>query len=209
MKSAILLIPSFLLLTAVTAKPPLSSATSAVPVTDVDGAPLLSGLNYFILPSVSGNGGGVTLAQTNTKEHCPLSVVQDRHELSKGLPAVFLPVNTKLGYAVQTATDLNIEFTAETACDEAAVWKLEDYDDDVDKWFVGTGGIEGKPGLRTVGNWFKIAKFGGSYKIVYCPSVCKSCRVTCKDVGVFEDEDGKKRLALSDDAMIVKFVKAS
>ncbi|CAL1404038.1 unnamed protein product [Linum trigynum] len=151
-----------------------------------------------------GSNRDITLDRTNTKEHYPLSVVQDRHELSKGLSVVFLPVNTKLGYAVQTATDLNIEFTA-----EAAVWKLEDYDDDVEKWFVGTGGIEGKPGLRTVGNWFKIAKFGGSYKIVYCPSVCKSCRVTCKDVGVFEDEDGKKRLALSDDAMIVKFMKAS
>ncbi|CAI0544527.1 unnamed protein product [Linum tenue] len=180
-------------------KLPVSFAASPVAVTDVDGTPLRSGLNYFILPSVSGNGGGVALDRTKTKK-CPLSVFQDDYELSKGLSVVFLPVNTK--------PDLNIEFTAETACDEATVWKVESYDDDVKQWFIGTGGIEGKPGPRTVENWFKIAKFGGNYKIVYCPSVCKSCKVTCKDVGIYEDEDGKKRLALSDDPMIVKFMKA-
>ncbi|CAI0544525.1 unnamed protein product [Linum tenue] len=207
MKSTMLLIASFFLVAALTMKLPVSFAASPVAVTDVDGTPLRSGLNYFILPSVSGNGGGVALDRTKTKK-CPLSVFQDDYELSKGLSVVFLPVNTKPGYTVQTSTDLNIEFTAETACDEATVWKVESYDDDVKQWFIGTGGIEGKPGPRTVENWFKIAKFGGNYKIVYCPSVCKSCKVTCKDVGIYEDEDGKKRLALSDDPMIVKFMKA-
>ncbi|CAN1178770.1 Kunitz trypsin inhibitor 5 [Linum perenne] len=177
-----------------------AKAASPSPVTDVDGTPLRSGLKYFILPSVSGNGGGVALDRTKTKK-CPLSVFQDDYELSKGLPVVFLPVNAKQGYTVQTITDLNIEFTA--------VWKVESYDHDVKQWFIGTGGIEGKPGPRTVDNWFKIAKYGGNYKLVYCPSVCKSCKVQCKDVGVYEDEDGKKRLALTDDEpSIVKFMKA-
>ncbi|CAN1841844.1 Kunitz trypsin inhibitor 5 [Linum perenne] len=177
-----------------------AKAASPVPVTDVDGTPLRSGLKYFILPSVSGNGGGVALDRTKTKK-CPLSVFQDDYELSKGLSVVFLPVNAK--------PDLNIEFTAETTCDEATVWKVESFDHDVKQWFIGTGGIEGKPGPRTVDNWFKISKYGGNYKLVYCPSVCKSCKVQCKDVGVYEDEDGKKRLALTDDEpSIVKFMKA-
>ncbi|CAN1169842.1 Kunitz trypsin inhibitor 5 [Linum perenne] len=131
----------------------------------MDGTPLRSGLKYFILPAVSGNGGGVALDRTKTKK-CPLSVFQDDYELSKGLSVVFLPVNAKPGYTVQTATDLNIEFTAETACDEATVWKVESYDHDVKQWFIGTGGIEGKPGPRTVDNWFKIAKYGGNYKLM-------------------------------------------
>ncbi|CAN0891141.1 Kunitz trypsin inhibitor 5 [Linum grandiflorum] len=178
-----------------------TTLSSAAPVTDIDGTPLRSGLKYYILPSVSGNGGGIALDRTKTRK-CPLSVFQDDYELSKGLPVVFLPVNAKQGYTVQTNTDLNIEF--------AAVWKVESYDHDVKQWFVGTGGIEGKPGPRTVENWFKIAKYGGNYKLVYCPSVCKSCKVECKDVGVYVDEDGKKRVALTDDEpSIVKFMKAS
>ncbi|CAN0891143.1 Kunitz trypsin inhibitor 5 [Linum grandiflorum] len=186
-----------------------TTLSSAAPVTDIDGTPLRSGLKYYILPSVSGNGGGIALDRTKTRK-CPLSVFQDDYELSKGLPVVFLPVNAKQGYTVQTNTDLNIEFAAETACDEAPVWKVESYDHDVKQWFVGTGGIEGKPGPRTVENWFKIAKYGGNYKLVYCPSVCKSCKVECKDVGVYVDEDGKKRVALTDDEpSIVKFMKAS
>ncbi|CAI0555907.1 unnamed protein product [Linum tenue] len=186
-----------------------STSSSPIPVTDVDGATVRSGLNYFILPSVSGHGGGVALDRTKTKK-CPLSVFQDNYDLSKGLPVVFLPLNAKPGYTVRTSIDLNIEFTTETACDEAAVWKVEGYDHDLGQIrFVGTGGIEGKPGPRTVDNWFKIVKYGGNYKLVYCPSVCKQCKVECKDVGVFEDEYGKKRLALSDEPLVVKFLKAT
>ncbi|CAN0891138.1 Kunitz trypsin inhibitor 5 [Linum grandiflorum] len=178
-----------------------TTLSSAAPVTDIDGTPLRSGLKYYILPSVSGNGGGIALDRTKTRK-CPLSVFQDDYELSKGLPVVFLPVNAKQGYTVQTNTDLNIEFA------EAPVWKVESYDHDVHQWFVGTGGIEGKPGPRTVDNWFKIAKYGGNYKLVYCPSVCKTCKVQCKDVGVYVDEYGKKRVALTDDEPpIVKFMR--
>ncbi|CAL1351958.1 unnamed protein product [Linum trigynum] len=123
------------------ASPPSSSP---IPVTDVDGATVRSGLNYFILPSVSGHGGGVALDRTKTKK-CPLSVFQDNYDLSKGLPVVFLPLNAKPGYTVRTSIDLNIEFATETACDEATVWKVESYDHDLGQRFVGTGGIEGKP----------------------------------------------------------------
>ncbi|CAN0887821.1 unnamed protein product [Linum grandiflorum] len=32
---------------------------------------------------------------------------------------------------------------------QGTVWKVDDYNDDVDQWFVGTGGVEGNPGPRT------------------------------------------------------------
>ncbi|CAI0544524.1 unnamed protein product [Linum tenue] len=188
-----------------------TSSLTPLPVLDVNGKVVRSGSNYYVLPAVSGEGGGVALASlTKDSESCPQTVVQDQDEISQGIQLTFAPVNTKSGYTVRTFTDLNVRFVADTPCEEgtATVWKVESYDDDVKQWFIGTGGIEGKPGPRTVENWFKIAKFGGNYKIVYCPSVCKSCKVTCKDVGIYEDEDGKKRLALSDDPMIVKFMKA-
>ncbi|CAN0887823.1 Kunitz trypsin inhibitor 5 [Linum grandiflorum] len=76
----------------------------------------------------------------------------------------------------------------------------------------GTGGVEGNPGPRTVKNWFKIWKYGSNYKFSYCPAVCKSCKVDCKDVGIYVDENGGRRLALVDkegDPFVVKFVKAT
>ncbi|CAN1169840.1 Kunitz trypsin inhibitor 5, partial [Linum perenne] len=157
----------------------------------MDGTPLRSGLKYFILPAVSGNGGGVALDRTKTKK-CPLSVFQDDYELSKGLSVVFLPVNAKPGYTVQTATDLNIEFTAETACDEATVWKVESYDHDVKQWFIGTGGIEGKPGPRTVDNWSGTTYYvlpatsgeGGGVALASTTSDPESCPLT-----VVQDDD--------------------
>ncbi|CAI0544530.1 unnamed protein product [Linum tenue] len=128
------------------------------------------------------------------------------------LPALtFGPVNTKSGYTVRTFTDLNIRFVVDTPCEEGTVWKVDDYDDDVQQWFVATGGVEGNPGPRTVKNWFKIWKYGSNYKLTYCPAVCKSCKVDCKDVGIYVDENGGRRLALVDkdgDPFVIKFVKA-
>ncbi|CAN1178809.1 Kunitz trypsin inhibitor 5 [Linum perenne] len=207
MKSvAMVVISSFMIIVVLAS---FAKAASPAPVTDVDGTPLRSGLKYFILPAVSGNGGA---SMTSDPESCPLTVVQDEDEISQGLPLTFSPINTKLGYTVRTFTDLNIKVSADTACDEGTVWKVDDYDDDVDQWFVGTGGVEGNPGPRTVKNWFKIWKYGSNYKFSYCPAVCKSCKVDCKDVGIYVDENGGRRLALVDkegDPFAVKFVKAT
>ena len=61
--------------------------------------------------------------------------------------------------------------------------------------------------LRVI-NWFKIERYGNGngYKMVYCPSVCSSCRVVCGNVGVFY-EDGKRWLGLSDEPLVVMFKK--
>ncbi|CAN0887797.1 unnamed protein product [Linum grandiflorum] len=195
------------------------AAGPPIPILDIDGKAVRAGTSYYIIPATSSPAsdcGGVRMATSSndSSTSCPLSVVQDPHEDSSGTPLMFLPVATKTGYMVRTSTDLNIEFTADDTaiCDEGNVWKVDDYDDDVEQWFVGTGGVEGKPGPRTVNNWFKIVKYGGgggSYKLAYCPGVCKSCKIKCKDVGLFVDEDGNRRLALVEDhAFVVSFMRA-
>ncbi|CAI0544534.1 unnamed protein product [Linum tenue] len=189
-----------------------TSSLTPLPVLDVNGKVVRSGANYYVLPAVSGEGGGVALASlTKDSESCPQTVVQDQDEISQGIQLTFGPVNTKSGYTVRTFTDLNIRFVADTPCEEGTVWKVDEYDDDVQQWFLGTGGVEGNPGPRTVKNWFKIWKYGSNYKLSYCPAVCKSCKVDCKDVGIYVDENGGRRLALVDkdgDPFVIKFVRA-
>ncbi|CAI0544536.1 unnamed protein product [Linum tenue] len=136
-----------------------TSSQTPLPVLDVNGKVVRSGSNYYVLPAVSGEGGGVALASlTKDSESCPQTVVQDQDEISQGIQLTFGPVNSKSGYTVRTFTDLNVRFVADTPCEEGTVWKVEDYDDDVQQWFLGTGGVEGNPGPRTVKNWFKIWK---------------------------------------------------
>ncbi|CAN0887809.1 unnamed protein product [Linum grandiflorum] len=190
-----------------------TSSLTPLPVLDVDGKVVRSGTTYYAIPATSGEGGGVALASiTKDAESCPQTVVQDEDELSEGIFLTFSPVNSKSGYTVRTFTDMNVKFSADTACEEGTVWKVDEYNDDVDQWFVGTSGVEGNPGPRTVKNWFKIWKYGSNYKFSYCPAVCKSCKVDCKDVGIYVDENGGRRLALvgkEGDPFVVKFVKAT
>lgn len=140
--------------------------------------------------------------------------------VSHGLPLTFSPLDDSSsknkgssGGVIRVSTDLNIMFcTDHTSCAEySPVWKLDDFDESREKWFVTTGGSLGNPGWRTIRNWFKIEKCGyndANYKLVYCPTVCPSSKHMCKDVGVFVDENGNRRLALSDVPFIVKFLKA-
>ncbi|TXG47968.1 hypothetical protein EZV62_027262 [Acer yangbiense] len=92
---------------------------------------------------------------------------------------------------------------------ESTVWKLDSHDDSLGQWFVTTGGVEGNPGRETISNWFKIEKFDDDYKLVFCPSVCDTCRVLCRDIGIYIDQaTGIRRLALSDTPFKVMFKKA-
>ena len=114
---------------------------------------------------------------------------------------------TQRGRAIGLSTDLNIKFSASTACVQSTVWKLDSFDEALGQWFVTTGGVEGNPGPNTISNWFKIDKYNDTkdYKLVFCPTVCSFCKVVCKDVGVFV-KDGTRRLALTDDNNKYPFV---
>ncbi|XVF41518.1 hypothetical protein PTKIN_Ptkin01aG0286000 [Pterospermum kingtungense] len=175
------------------------------PVLDISGQELRRGIDYYILPVVRGRGGGLTLASTGN-ETCPLDVVQEQQEVSNGLPLTFSPVNVDEG-VVRVSADMNIKFSAATICAQSTVWMLEN-DESIQKFVVTTGGVEGNPGRETISNWFEIEKFEDDYKLAYCPVVCDTCRPVCGDLGVFIDEDGIRRLALSDEPLKVMFKRA-
>ncbi|KAM3374524.1 kunitz trypsin inhibitor 5 [Capsicum galapagoense] len=182
-----------------------SSSASTAPVLDINGDKVQAGPNYFILPVIRGRGGGLypsNVKQTNT---CPRDIIQEANEVQQGLPVVFTRVDAKKG-VVRVSTDVNVRFYTPTICARETIWKIGEYDDKLKQYFVVTGGVEGNPGRETVGNWFKIEKFGSDYKFVYCPSVCKFCKVICKDVGIF-NMDGVRFLALSDTPFKVMFKK--
>ncbi|TKY66244.1 Kunitz-type trypsin inhibitor KTI1 [Spatholobus suberectus] len=84
MKSTTLL--ALFLLSAFTSYLPLATAV----VLDTDGEPVRNGGGmYFVLPVLRGRGGGLALAATGNETYCPLSVVQSRSEVFKGLPTTF------------------------------------------------------------------------------------------------------------------------
>ena len=208
MKPTLLILISFFIFAFVTKAPLVVTADSSPdPVLDIASEKLHTGTDYYILPVVRGRGGGLTLASTGN-ETCPLDVVQERQEVDNGLPVTFSPVNIKKG-VVRLSTDNNIKFSASTICVQSTVWKLDSHDDSLGQWFVTTGGVEGNPGRETTSNWFKIEKFDDDYKLVFCPSVCDTCRVLCRDIGIYIDQaTGIRRLALSDTPFKVMFKKA-
>ncbi|KAK9199856.1 hypothetical protein WN944_015049 [Citrus x changshan-huyou] len=201
-----LVLPSLILLLAFTATPlPVKGNAQPDPVLDISGKQLRAGSKYYILPVTKGRGGGLTLAGRSNNKTCPVDVVQGQHSFKNGFPVTFSPVNPKKG-VVRESTDLNIKFDAATSCAQSTVWKLDNFDAAFGQWLVTTGGVEGNPGPRTMRNWFKIEKFFGDYKLVYCPSVCNFCRGLCRDVGIFIN-GGVRRLALSDVPFKVVFKK--
>ncbi|CAI9754915.1 unnamed protein product [Fraxinus pennsylvanica] len=182
---------------------------SSKPVLDTEGYPVRPGVKYYILPPSPGAGAGLTLA-TN-KGECPYEIVQIVSEPSNGLPVTFSPANAR-DRVIQLNNDLNIKFTdfqqKETTCHESQVWKFDSSQQQEAGSFVTVGGVEGRPGPETLPIWFKIQKERNNYyKIQYCPSVCRRCRVMCGDVGpVFQDN--RKRLAVNTSPLSVVFKRA-
>ncbi|OVA10714.1 Proteinase inhibitor I3 [Macleaya cordata] len=207
--------PSFLVLLSLflfafsTTFSPVSAESAPEAVRDTKGDKLRAGVNYYILPVVRGSGGGLKLGTKLNGTRCPLDVVQEQHEVVDGLPLTFTPVDPKKG-VIRVSTDQNIKFSAMSYCVQSTVWRLSPFDESTGKWFITTSGVEGNPGIQTVGNWFKIEKDGDrDYKLVHCPMVCNFCKVICKDVGIFIGDDGVRRLALTDDTPFkVMFKKA-
>lgn len=183
------------------------SANSAAPdeVVDIYRKSLRSGINYYILAADRGRGGGLTLV-ASPNHTCPVYVAQATGYLKRDLPLSFSPVNPKKGI-IRESTDLNIKFSTAQTCSKSSVWRL-DYDKSIKQHFVTTTGVEGNPGIETIDNWFKIEKYKAGYKLVFCPTVCKYCKVICRDVGLFVDKHGTRRLALSDVPFNVIFRKA-
>ncbi|XP_058779396.1 kunitz trypsin inhibitor 5-like [Vicia villosa] len=168
------------------------------PVLDISGKKLTTGVKYYILPVIRGNGGGLTVANVSNlnsdNNPCPLYAIQEKLEVKNGAPVTFTPYNAKKG-VILTSTDLNIKSYVTTKCPQTQVWKLLKVLSGV--WFLSAWGEEGNPGIQTISNWFKIEKAGKDYVFSFCPSVCK-CQTLCRELGLYVDDNGIKHLALSD-----------
>lgn len=181
----------------------LSSAQS--PVLDTNQQPLVTGPSYYIVPAVSGRGGGIKLSPTTLNQTCPLDVAQENNEQLKGDQLNFQLAIPNRGGVIRDTADLNIRFTGATTCGKPAVWRIEEVNG---QRVVTSRGTLGNPGAGTISNWFKIQKFDSDYKIVFCPTVCNTCRPACGDIGSTIAKNGRRSLLLSNDPLKVKFIKA-
>ncbi|KAK9059469.1 hypothetical protein SSX86_020171 [Deinandra increscens subsp. villosa] len=171
-------------------------------VRDTNGNILRSGTNYYILPATHGGGGGLTLAR-GSGQLCPLEVVQEVSEVRNGLPLNFIHAN-KDGI-IRESSDLNIKFSEPFTCAPGTVWWVIPFNG---QRTLSSQGILGRPGPGTIDNWFKIVKYGDHYKLVYCPSVCHTCKPVCADVGSSIGEKGRRSLVLNNNPLKVMFKKA-
>lgn len=178
MKTKLLLL-SCLLFALTSTLSPASAADERV--VDIDGQELRTKTKYYILPVIRGNGGGLKL-YSGRNGSCPLDVVQEPNEVNRGLPVTFRPTNPKF-IAIRVSADLNIKFSGSTSCVESTVWRI-DSGDASGRVYVTTGGVLGNPGGSTISSWFKIEKLENDYKLVFCPTVCNTCRPICGDLGV-------------------------
>nr|XP_043634417.1 miraculin-like [Erigeron canadensis] len=175
------------------------------PVLDTDQMPLVTGPSYYIVPATSGRGGGVKLAPTTLNQTCPLDVAQENNEQLNGMPLNFLLAIPNRGGVIRETMDLNIQFTGATTCGNPAVWRIEDVNG---QRVVSSSGTLGNPGAATISNWFNIVTYEDGYKIVFCPTVCDTCRPACGDVGSTIAKNGRRSLLLSSEPLKVKFKKA-
>jgi Trypsin and protease inhibitor len=187
-----------------------TGAATLESVYDNNGHALIPGQKYYILPFIRGHGGGVTMVQYNRL--CPYYVGQVNIEVNNGRHVIFYPVNPE-DETIRLSTDMNIDFSVGSPC-RLSAWNLGCAEGAANNRYVTTNGIIGNPGPETVNNWFKIEIWESTseytaYKLVFCPSVCETCKVVCGDVGLFlEGEDQQKRLlGLNGDEFPVVFQK--
>ncbi|XP_031475501.1 miraculin-like [Nymphaea colorata] len=177
-------------------------------ILDTDGNPLKSRTaKYYISPVVQDNYGGLTAEyRTNGTYECPKFISQEDYSTLDGVTASFWPVDGRS--SVRLATDLNVEFHEWNPCPEKPIWTLPATDRATGQRMVRYGGVIGNAGPETVNNWFRIQQSGKNYKLVFCPSVCKTCKAACADLGLYY-QNGQRWLVLGGRPFEVKFKRFS
>ncbi|CAA7043111.1 unnamed protein product [Microthlaspi erraticum] len=177
-------------------------------VLDINGD-LIFGGSYYVLPVNRGQGGGLTLAGRGG-ELCPLDIVQESSEVDEGIPVKFSNWAPRVAF-VPESENLNIETdVGATICVQSTYWRVGEFDEERKQYFVVAGpkpeGFEGD----SLKSFFQIKKSQDiAYKFMLCPPSCDSGRPKCRDVGIFVDEIGVRRLALSSKPFLVMFKKAN
>ncbi|XP_058773575.1 kunitz type trypsin inhibitor 106-like [Vicia villosa] len=149
------------------------------PVIDTKGNPVESGKEYYIQTPLTDIGGRFTLINRNGS--CPLYVGQENTDLTKGLPVIFSPFETK-DKVVKVERDFKVKFSASSTCAQSTEWKVGDRDRKNGRRFIITG--------TDRYNYFRIVKtqVRGIYYIEFCPSVCDTCRFECGTLGTFNEK---------------------
>uniref|UniRef100_A0A1J3D7Y6 Miraculin n=1 Tax=Noccaea caerulescens TaxID=107243 RepID=A0A1J3D7Y6_NOCCA len=197
--------PTFCFVLALTA---VLATTASAAVLDIKGDIIFRG-SYYVLPFVRGRGGGVSLAGRGGQP-CPYDIVQESSELDEGIPVKFSNWAPRVAF-VPESQNLNIETDVEaTICLQSTYWRVGEFDEKRKQYFVVAGpkpeGYEGD----SLKSFFQIKKSGDvAYKFVFCPRTSDSGRPKCKNVGIFVDEIGVRRLALSSKPFLVMFKKAN
>ncbi|ESQ27858.1 hypothetical protein EUTSA_v10019151mg [Eutrema salsugineum] len=171
-------------------------------VLDIDGDSMFDG-SYYVLPVIRGQGGGLSLGGRGGQP-CPLDIVQESSEVDDGIPVKFSNWSLKVAFVPESAR-LNIETdVAATICIQSTYWRVGEFDDERKQYFVVAGPQD------SFKSFFTIEKSGDdAYKFRFCPRTCESGGPKCSDVGIFVDETGVRRLALSDEPFLVMFKKAN
>ncbi|PON69803.1 Proteinase inhibitor I3, Kunitz legume [Parasponia andersonii] len=171
------------------------------PVLDTAGQPLQRGVDYYIKPAITDNGGRFTLV--DGKEWCELYAGQENDSSAEGFPVTFAPFAEEED-VVRESRDLKITFSAITICIRSTTWQLEsEKDPESGRRLIGTGSS------GEAGNYFRITlQSEGIYSIQWCPTeFCPICRFDCGSVGVLV-KDGKRFLALDGSVLPVVFERA-
>ncbi|GKB16837.1 proteinase inhibitor I3 [Tanacetum coccineum] len=168
---------------------PFSANSAPSPVLDAVGKNLQTGVECYVNPADTINGG--LIKASVGKFTCPAGVSQVGKDKYVGDPLTFTPVNSKKGFK---------------------------YYKNIKQYAVMLGGAEGNPGQETLDNWFKIVFLGKDnwfkiektlfgYKFVFCSSVCSTCKVMCNDLGIVLGLNGMQRLGVNKDPLTVNFYK--
>ncbi|PRQ30849.1 putative proteinase inhibitor I3, Kunitz legume [Rosa chinensis] len=181
-------------------------AQDSAPVLDTSGQALQSGVDYYIKPAITDNGGRFTLINRN--DSCPLYVGQENTSGPKGYPVTFAPF-AEGETVVRVGRDQKITFSASTICVQSTAWKVGETQSETQRRLIVTGIDENES--RPTGNYFKINKqadLDGIYNFEWCPTeVCPICKFICSDVGALVEND-KRLLALDGSVLPVVFERA-
>ncbi|XP_059444352.1 kunitz type trypsin inhibitor 104-like [Corylus avellana] len=178
-------------------------SSSPAPVLDSAGSPLEAGVEYYINPAITDNGGRFTLINRNGS--CPLYVGQENVLGLEGFPVIFTPF-VEGETVIRESRDLKVVFSASTTCVQSTAWKLGERDAESGRRLIVTG--ESQSQQRPTSNYFKIVKAQvgeNIYNIEWCPTeVCPICRFDCGTAGALV-ENGKRLLALDGSVLPVMF----
>ncbi|KAG2321824.1 hypothetical protein Bca52824_015037 [Brassica carinata] len=188
--------PTFYFVLALTA---VLATTTYGAVLDINGDTIFRD-SYYVLPVIRGQGGGLSLRGRGGKP-CPLDIVQRSSELEEGIPVKFSNWKIKVAF-VPESWNLNIETVVRaTICIQSTYWRVGEFDEARKQNFVVAGPQDSQK------SFFQIQKCGDdAYKFVFCPPALET---RCSNVGIFVDEVGVRRLALTSEPFLVVFKKAN